>query len=810
MISLDNINLDNLKLDVESKELIKKLILEKKDTNFKIAVLGEFSVGKSAIINNLINKDLLPTHSIETTAIPTNIKYSNVEKMIINKFNGDIVEADVSQLQSLKANDDNVYEIENIDVFLNSPEWLEDLEIIDTPGRNTKFEQHKIASQKAFIESDIGIYIMNWKGLSRDDLLYIQEILEYQKNLLFVVNKVDLINESEDTSREEIIENIKDNLQQSLGLEFPVIATSIKEENTINQLKNDYILNSKKNMEVLKNERYEYVLQQLLNNHIQKLNLELEKLNLLTTTDNKKLEYEKNRINNLIEDEKIEIQRFITDISKKINYKKNELIIQYDKEFEKEISTFKREIQDLTTINISDLQDELTNKMLKIQEKLKSLSENQLNNILDDTIKYQPKPINNDEFNKMEIQEFDFTYLQDKYIKQKENTLKKYNDINERLNNKNKNFSSNENDIKLLQDELRNIEEEIEEKYVPQYIQQTHNNVNKNEKLMNVIGIIGDIGVSVALGALTGGASVAGQLSAEAAKQGTKAAGKEAAKTTIKVTAKETGKRISKDTLKNTSKKIIQKVALSEKGKKIAAGAVKGASENFKDKVKKENELRNDKMSSQIENNGESNKFVDVLDFVTSPIQSISRNIGKNMDAQALNNLSKKEDMDYKREFFENRRYKLEKFNKMERELKELKSEQSNNERLKQKIESKLIENEKNLKLEQQRIEEEYEKELKEKQQQYLYNNLFEQLDIVSEQVKGNMIQWLNIEISELLNIVKQTVPSIQLNKLEELQSTLNNVNIDNQNNFEENQNKIQEINRAIEECKLIIGENNE
>ena len=62
--------------------------------------------------------------------------------------------------------------------------------------------------------------------------------------------------------------------------------------------------------------------------------------------------------------------------------------------------------------------------MLKIQEKLKSLSENQLNNILDDTIKYQPKPINNDEFNKMEIQEFDFTYLQDKYIKQKENTLK--------------------------------------------------------------------------------------------------------------------------------------------------------------------------------------------------------------------------------------------------------------------------------------------------------------------------------------------------------------------------------------------------
>ena len=47
-------------------------------------------------------------------------------------------------------------------------------------------------------------------------------------------------------------------------------------------------------------------------------------------------------------------------------------------------------------------------------------------------------------------------------------------------------------------------------------------------------------------------------------------------------------------------------------------------------------------MSSQIENNGESNKFVDVLDFVTSPIQSISRNIGKNMDAQALNNLSKK------------------------------------------------------------------------------------------------------------------------------------------------------------------------
>ena len=42
-------------------------------------LIGQFSSGKSATINHLLGRDLLPTKSIETTAFATFISYSESE-----------------------------------------------------------------------------------------------------------------------------------------------------------------------------------------------------------------------------------------------------------------------------------------------------------------------------------------------------------------------------------------------------------------------------------------------------------------------------------------------------------------------------------------------------------------------------------------------------------------------------------------------------------------------------------------------------------------------------------------------------------
>ena len=40
-----------------------------------LSVMGQFSAGKSRLINNLIGKEILPVHVTETTALITMIKY---------------------------------------------------------------------------------------------------------------------------------------------------------------------------------------------------------------------------------------------------------------------------------------------------------------------------------------------------------------------------------------------------------------------------------------------------------------------------------------------------------------------------------------------------------------------------------------------------------------------------------------------------------------------------------------------------------------------------------------------------------------
>ena len=74
--------MDNLTyMDVNKKRnyiaMLNKIKQRAKDPNLNVALIGDFSSGKSTFINAFIQKDLLKTAWIATTAIPTNIFYSD-------------------------------------------------------------------------------------------------------------------------------------------------------------------------------------------------------------------------------------------------------------------------------------------------------------------------------------------------------------------------------------------------------------------------------------------------------------------------------------------------------------------------------------------------------------------------------------------------------------------------------------------------------------------------------------------------------------------------------------------------------------
>ena len=69
--------------DNESVIELKHLSEALEDNSYILSVMGQFSAGKSSLINNIFGKQILPVHKTETTAKITFIRYEQEENVDI-------------------------------------------------------------------------------------------------------------------------------------------------------------------------------------------------------------------------------------------------------------------------------------------------------------------------------------------------------------------------------------------------------------------------------------------------------------------------------------------------------------------------------------------------------------------------------------------------------------------------------------------------------------------------------------------------------------------------------------------------------
>lgn len=122
---------------------MKKIKRELERKKFTVAVVGEFSKGKSTFINKLLGREFLPTGNLPTTAILTKIRYNPKEMIILFDYHGNkkkVMPLSIKSWQGLTA-----------DIDGNDPErikltevWLEQrvLSVMDTALAS--LDEHKI------------------------------------------------------------------------------------------------------------------------------------------------------------------------------------------------------------------------------------------------------------------------------------------------------------------------------------------------------------------------------------------------------------------------------------------------------------------------------------------------------------------------------------------------------------------------------------------------------------------------------------------------------------------------------------------
>ena len=194
------------------------------DKSFKIAVIGEFSSGKSTFLNAIIGKDYL-THGVEeTTAAVTMLINASEDnrKYGIIKFNDGTSKSldSYEQLKDVTSTHSSSYQvshqIESVELRLPFMDTELPLVLVDTPGLNGVAAMHKERTIDIIQGVHACIYMLQSRGISETDKKTLQWVGHYQRELIIVRNFIDDISTSEGDTLDDILDKQRNILSENV------------------------------------------------------------------------------------------------------------------------------------------------------------------------------------------------------------------------------------------------------------------------------------------------------------------------------------------------------------------------------------------------------------------------------------------------------------------------------------------------------------------------------------------------------------------------------------------------------------------
>lgn len=171
-------------------------------------LVGEFSSGKTSLINALLEGSNLETASKATTATIFEI-YFGKEKSYAEVVDGDVVEV-FEKIEDIK--NDEVSERELVRVFDTSTKVPSSTILVDTPGLSSSDPKHKIALTNYLPQSDAILLVTDVNQQITKSLTdFVESFKLSNKPIYLVINKCD-------TKTKEEVENVKRYIAENIKI----------------------------------------------------------------------------------------------------------------------------------------------------------------------------------------------------------------------------------------------------------------------------------------------------------------------------------------------------------------------------------------------------------------------------------------------------------------------------------------------------------------------------------------------------------------------------------------------------------------
>ena len=220
---------------VKEIEAVSKKLQSQK---FRVAVIGEFSQGKSTLLNALLGQEIQPVRAIPCSGTITVLRYGKQERIVCHYKDGQEEEisfkeyrekAAISKQAALASRTEELERSDIEEIIFEHPDLSlckSGVEILDSPGLN-EHPQRTAITQKLLKETDAAIFLTNaMRLLPEKEKELLQDVCvllnggqenEPAENLFVLVNFMDLLDSEED------IIDVKQRLNNFINSEKPLI-----------------------------------------------------------------------------------------------------------------------------------------------------------------------------------------------------------------------------------------------------------------------------------------------------------------------------------------------------------------------------------------------------------------------------------------------------------------------------------------------------------------------------------------------------------------------------------------------------------